>query len=73
MPKKFELDHMLKAQQWERAKGELRAFAAMCGSYDASEGMGERWDEIVADITIPYDNPLLADVPEYRQTKENSQ
>jgi hypothetical protein len=50
MQNRFELDHMLKAQQWERAKGELRAFAAMCGSYNTAAGMGERWEEIVADI-----------------------
>lgn len=50
MPEKFALDHMLKAQQWERAKGELRAFAAMCGSYNSHAGMGEKWEEIVADI-----------------------
>lgn len=29
-------------------------------------------DEIVEDITIPYENPLLADSPAYQQTKESS-
>ena len=48
--KKFELDEMLKAQQWERAKGEMRAFAAICGSYNSDAGMGDRWEEIEARI-----------------------
>ena len=29
----FLLDSALKSQQWERAKGELRALVAICGSY----------------------------------------
>lgn len=46
MPAQFKVDDMLKAQQWERTKGELRALVAMQGSYstggeDADEY--ERW------------------------------
>ena len=33
---------MLKAQQWERAKGELRAMVALQGSYLAGENV-RRW------------------------------
>ena len=35
----------LKAIQWERAKGELRAYAALSGSYNSSDGMGEKYEE----------------------------
>ena len=34
----FQLADALKAQQWERAKGELRALVAMQGSYSTSGG-----------------------------------
>ncbi len=37
------LEAAIKAQQWERAKGELRAFVAMQGSY-SSGGSGPKWD-----------------------------
>jgi hypothetical protein len=33
------IDDMLKAQQWERCKGELRAFVAMQGSYTSTSGV----------------------------------
>lgn len=39
--------NMMKAQQWERAKGELRALAYMQGSYPAGGGHTfERWKNI---------------------------
>lgn len=34
----------LKAIQWERAKGEMRAFAALAGSYNSTAGMAEKMD-----------------------------
>lgn len=40
----------LKAIQWERAKGELRAFAALAGSYSSSEGMGDKWKRIDTEV-----------------------
>lgn len=42
---KANLDSMLKAQQWERAKGELRALVQMQGSYTStsSEDCETRW------------------------------
>jgi hypothetical protein len=44
----YELDAMLKSQQWERAKGELRALVAMQGSYKstASRGRSECWQAL---------------------------
>lgn len=42
----FMLDTALKAAQWERAKGELRALAAMQGSYQSRrspDGEEPRW------------------------------
>lgn len=33
----FSIDHALKAAQWERAKGELRALVALQGSYSTSD------------------------------------
>ena len=48
---------LLKSQQWERAKGEMRAFAAMQGSHFTEWGPGnapstaskarcDRWEEL---------------------------
>lgn len=38
------VDDMLKAQQWERAKGELRALVALQGSYPSTEDeRASRW------------------------------
>lgn len=36
MPSTFLPDAAMKAAQWERAKGELRAMVAIQGSYEAS-------------------------------------
>lgn len=40
----------LKALLWEEAKGKLRAFAAVAGSYPSTAGEGEKWREIDATI-----------------------
>lgn len=40
---------MLKAAQWERAKGELRAFVAIQGSYPSGEN-SERWRQLEARV-----------------------
>jgi hypothetical protein len=37
----FLLDAAMKAQQWERAKGELRALIAIQGSYSLGRGPGD--------------------------------
>lgn len=37
----FQIDSALKAAQWERVKGELRALVAMQGSYSSHEMPGE--------------------------------
>jgi len=42
---KIDLDKMLKSQQWERVKGELRAMVAMQGSYQAGENT-EQWNRL---------------------------
>ncbi len=41
----FTIISMMKAAQWERAKGELRALAFMQGAYPAEDGSHEkeRW------------------------------
>lgn len=45
--RKINIDEMLKAQQWERAKGELRAMVAMQGSYSStSEQELSRWQDL---------------------------
>jgi hypothetical protein len=42
-----QIDAMLKAQQWERAKGELRAFVAMQGSYvSGATERTTRWETL---------------------------
>jgi hypothetical protein len=48
----YELDTMLKGQQWERAKGELRALVSMQGSYKSTAGnyRSERWEELNAKV-----------------------
>lgn len=40
----------LKAIQWERTKGEMRAFAALAGSYNSTAGMSEKWIRIDNDV-----------------------
>ena len=45
----FRPDFMMKAQQWERAKGELRALVAMQGSFTSGGGDTHettRWREL---------------------------
>lgn len=42
---KIDLDKMLKSQQREKVKGELRAMVAMQGSYQAGENT-ERWNRL---------------------------
>ena len=39
----YKLDVAMKAAQWERAKGELRALAVLQGSYQSGTGNGDRW------------------------------
>lgn len=45
MTDEFMLPEALKAQQWERAKGELRAFVALTGSYCRGADQTERYAE----------------------------
>jgi hypothetical protein len=46
-PGPFYIDYALKAQQWERAKGELRALVALQGSYASiNEDMAEKNDRL---------------------------
>ena len=57
---KFEIDAMLKAAQWERAKGELRALVSMQGSYSSGgddtheykrwQDLEKRVEAFVADV-----------------------
>jgi hypothetical protein len=42
----FMLDVAMKAQQWERAKGELRAMVALAGSYAARTGLDQKWIDL---------------------------
>lgn len=46
----FLIDAAMKAQQWERAKGELRALVAIQGSYSLGRGPGddepEKWQRL---------------------------
>ena len=41
----FLIDAAMKAQQWERAKGELRALIALQGSYSFGRDIGDRREE----------------------------
>lgn len=40
----FSIDSAMKAQQWERAKGELRALVSLQGSYH-SGCEGDQWEK----------------------------
>lgn len=42
----FLIADALKAQQWERAKGELRALVALQGSHESNGSNTERWREL---------------------------
>ena len=44
----YDVADMMKAQQWERCKGELRALVAMQGSYSSTDDSDrtKRWEEL---------------------------
>lgn len=50
------ITNMLKAAAWERAKGELRALAAMQGSYPSTEGRGDKWETVHDAVETFIDN-----------------
>jgi len=50
----FLIDAAMKAMQWERAKGELRALIALQGSYSLGRGPGDetpaKWQRLEAEV-----------------------